>query len=355
MNSIENKFDHLIEKVDPHTVQLLSRIDDMKGEFRSELSTAQHATLHLKKSILITSTGASTRIEGSQLSDEEIEDIMHNISSSQKNERDVQEVQGYLKTLGTIFENFNAIPFSESSLLSLHKEMLQYSTKDEPYRGKYKREENTIGIAEKDGTIKKIILKTTPPYLTQKEVQELISWAHSAIEEKRFHPLLAIATVIVIFLHIHPFQDGNGRISRILTNLLLLRSGYHFTTYASHEEMIEKRRSEYYLALQTSQKTLKTKKESIAPWIHFFLSIIEQQGKEALTTLQKEIDSSLSLKQEAVLQYLEKETSQSPLGIARNTGIAISTVRQALTVLRKKGKVIRIGRGRATRYRIKQK
>ena len=182
-------------------------------------------------------------------------------------------------------------------------------------------------------------------------MQELVEWTDDALEKNRFHHLLIIANFIVEFLKIHPFEDGNGRLSRALTNLLLLRSGYQFVQYVSHEQLIERRKDEYYIALRKSQETFMTDHDTISPWLNFFLSVLKEQATKALSYLEEEkVEDTLSLKQFEVWKYLSGVGEAAPGDIAKATGIVPVTVSQALDRLIEIGKVKRIGRGRGTRY-----
>jgi Fic family protein len=348
---ITQKFDYRIKAIAPHIVALLAAIDEVKGQFKAGLRMTPQAITSLKKSVLITSAGASTRIEGAKLSDKQVEKVMRGLAVSKFADRDSQEVQGYLETLQNVFDNYDTLPLRESLILSLHKELLKYSTKDELQRGKYKMKENTVGILGPDGKVARIMFETTKAYLTPKEMQELVEWTAEALQENRFHPLLTIANFIVEFLKIHPFEDGNGRLSRVLTNLFLLRAGYSFVQYVSHEQLIEKRKDEYYIALRKSQETFKTGHETIAPWLNFFLSVIHEQATKALTFLEEEkIEDTLSPKQYKVWTYVSSVGEASPSDIVRATHVVMPTVRQALDRLIELGKIKRIGRGRGTRY-----
>ncbi len=325
------KFDYRIKTPDPHIVALLAAIDEIKGQFRAGLRMTPQAITNLKRSVLITSAGSSTRIEGAKLSDE--------------------EVQGYLETLQNVFDSFEKLPLREGTIQSLHKELLKYSTKDELQRGKYKQKENTVGVLDAQGNVARIMFETTKAYLTPKEMQELVDWTIEAFAENRFHPLLVIANFIVEFLKIHPFEDGNGRLSRVLTNLLLLRSGYSFVQYVSHEQLVEKRKDEYYVALRKSQETFNTEKDTIAPWLNFFLAVIQEQANKALTHLEEEkVEDTLSPKQYEVWKHISSVGEASPGEIVKATGVGMPTVRQALDRLLRLGKVKRIGRGPGTRY-----
>ena len=351
MDDIIKKFDSRITNPEPHIVALLAEIDEVKGQFRAGLRMTPQAVTNLKKSTLITSAGASTRIEGAKLTDEEVEKVMHGLAVSKFADRDTQEVQGYLETLQNVFDSFQTLPLRESVIQSLHNQLLKYSTKDDTHRGGYKKKENTVGVLGPDGNVAKIMFETTKAFLTPKEMQELVDWTAQAFEKNRFHPLLIIANFIVEFLKIHPFEDGNGRISRVLTNLLLLRSGYSFIQYVSHEQIVERRKDEYYLALRKSQETFNTDHDTIAPWLNFFLSVIKEQAVKALTYLEEEkVEDTLSPKQYEVWKCLSTKGEASPSDIIEATGIVRATVRQALDRLVELGKAKRVGRGRGTRY-----
>ena len=351
MEEISRKFDHRIKSPEPHIISFLTAIDEIKGIFRVGLRMTPQAIISLRKSVLVTSAGASTRIEGSKLSDEEVKKIMQGLSLSKFADRDSQEVQGYLEVLQNVFDSFQTLPLRESVIQSLHKELLKYSSKDDLHRGEYKRKENVVGILDESGKVSKIMFETTPAWQTPKEMTELIDWIFAAFEKERFHPLLIIANFIVEFLKIHPFEDGNGRLSRVLTNLLLLRSGYLFAQYTSHEQIVERRKDEYYLALRRSQETFNTQKDTIVQWLNFFLGVVKEQATKSLELVHEAIhDDTLSPKQNEVWKYFIDSPEGSPRQIAETTRILIPTVRKSLERLVELGKIKRIGRGRATRY-----
>ena len=351
MKDITRKFDHRIKNPDPHIVALLAEIDGIRGEFKSGLRMTPQAITNLRKSTLITSAGASTRIEGAKLTDEEVEKIMRGLAVSKFADRDSQEVQGYLETLQNVFDSYQTLPLREGVITSLHNELLKYSNKDDTHRGGYKKKENTVGVLGPDGKVAKIMFETTKAYLTPKEMQELVDWTSDAFEKNRFHQLLIIANFVVEFLKIHPFEDGNGRLSRVLTNLLLLRNGYQFIQYVSHEQIVERRKDEYYIALRKSQETFKTDHDTIAPWLNFFLSVVREQATKALSYLEEEkVEDNLSPKQYEVWKHVSSVGEAAPGEIVKATGIALGTVRQALNSLVELGKVKRVGRGRGTRY-----
>ncbi|MCA9392838.1 MAG: Fic family protein [Candidatus Omnitrophica bacterium] len=306
----------------------------------------------LKRSVLITSTGASTRIEGAKLSDEDIEKLMRGIAIQKFADRDRQEVQGYFELLQNVFDSWKSVRFSEATVKHFHKELLKYVEKDIRHRGEYKKSENKVHMLDDAGQSVGILFDTTPVYLTSKAMQELIEATLGAFETAKYPPLLIIGNFVVEFLLIHPFQDGNGRLSRILTNLLLLQHGYAYIPYVSHEKLIEDHKPDYYLALRKSQKTMHGKKPDITPWLEFFLSAVHTQAKAAIELLSAEsIEKLLSPKQLAVWEYLQTVDEASPAEIAKNADVARPTVNQVLDRLLKLKRIERIGQGRSTRYR----
>src|SRR3989344_6280487 len=256
-----NKFDQRISTIPQSLWSLINQIDHLKGQWIGGAKLNPQALGRLKRSVLVTSAGASTRIEGARLSDEDVERLMRGIKVQKFADRDEQEVRGYYELLENIFTSWKHIPFSESTIKHLHKELLKYVPKDERHRGEYKKTENNVEMFDESRKSIGVIFETTPAYLTPKQMQELIEWTRGVLAEKEKHPLIIIGNFLIEFLAIHPFQDGNGRLSRILTNLLMLQAGYAYTPYVSHEKLIEDNRSEYYVALRRSQKTFSTDRQ----------------------------------------------------------------------------------------------
>jgi len=347
-----NRFNKRITNISQNLWSLVSQIDELKGRFVGGASLNPQILGRLKKSVLVTSTGASTRIEGAKLSDEDVEKLMRGLSMQKFKDRDKQEVRGYYELLENVFGAYNKIPFSESSIQHLHLELLKYVEKDSLHRGSYKKVENQVEMLDDTGASVAVVFATTPAWLTGKEMQELIEWTQHAIAEKKIHTLIIIANFIVEFLKIHPFQDGNGRMSRILTNLLMLQHGYEYVPYVSHEKLIEDNKAEYYVVLRKSQKTFGTDVEDVSPWLEFFLNVSLVQAKEAMALISKEsIEKLLSPKQLLVWQYLLTVQEATPGEISKATRVARPTVSQAIDTLLRLKKVERIGQGRTTRYR----
>ncbi len=345
-------FSKRITNVPEHLWTLINTIDLLRGQWIGGARLNPQALGRLKRSVLVTSTGASTRIEGSKLSDEEVERLMRGLSMQTFADRDQQEVRGYYELLQNMFDAWKHIPFSESTIKHFHRELLKYTDKDELHRGEYKKKENQVHIVDDAGQSIGVLFDTTPAWRTSKEMQELVEWTQTALAEKELHPLLIIGNFLVEFLNIHPFEDGNGRLSRVLTNLLLLRAGYEYMPYVSHEKLVENNKAEYYLALRKSQKTLRSKKEDITLWLEFFFSVLLTQARAAIDLLSHEnIEKLLSPKQLAVWRYLEQTGEAAPKEISVATHVARPTVSQALDVLLRLKKIERVGQGRTTRYR----
>lgn len=347
-----NRFDQRLASIAGEIWSKITQVDELKGQWIAGARLSPQVLSRLKRSVLVTSTGASTRIEGAKLSDEDVEKLMRGIGIQKFTDRDKQEVKGYFELLENVFDSWKSLKFSESAMKHFHKELLKYVEKDKDHRGEYKKRENQVQMINAAGESVGVLFDTTPAYLTPKETQELVEWTQETLTEKKYHPLLIVGNFLVEFLQIHPFQDGNGRLSRVLTNLLLLKEGYLYMPYISHEKLVEDNKPEYYLALRQSQKTFGTVKETITPWLDFFLTIFLKQSKMAVELLSKEnIEKLLSKKQLSVWQYLQEVDEATPGEIAKKAKVARPTVSQALDKLLRLKKVERIGLGRSTRYR----
>ena len=346
------RFNQRLAQIPADIWSKITKIDELKGQWIAGARLSPQVLGRLKRSVLITSTGASTRIEGARLSDEDIEKLMRGIDIQKFADRDKQEAKGYFELLENLFNSWKSLKFSENTIKHLHKELLKYVKKDEIYRGEYKKEENKVHMINAAGKSIGILFDTTPAYLVPKEIQELVDWTQETLIEKKYHPLLIIGNFLVEFLIIHPFQDGNGRLSRVLTNLLLLKEGYLYMPYISHEKFVEDNKPDYYMALRKSQKTFRKDHGDITAWLDFFLTIFLKQSQMAVELLSQEnIEKLLSKKQLAVWQYFQEIEETTTGKIIKNTKIARPTVKQTLNKLLSLKKIERIGLGRSTRYR----
>ena len=346
----------LKSEVAEQVFSLIAGIDAVKNSWKIAGRLLPAQTLErLTHSVIVTSTGASNRIEGNRLTDAEVEALYKNNRIRQFKTRDEQEVAGYLEMLQLIFENYREIPVRESAILQLHRDMLRHSDKDEGHRGRYKFGPNRVEAKDPSGKVVGIIFDPTPPHLTPKEVQESVAWYQEARDRNFKHPLLLTANFIFEFLAIHPFQDGNGRTSRLLTNLMLLRDGYEFASIVSHEHLIEAKKADYYLALKRAQSSWKSPQEDISAWLVYFLSILRQQAQEALEVLEGDnVDYLLSEKQLALWRWvseLPEKTFSRKLAIEA-LGFPPRTVESIIKKLVDLKKLTRLGEGRSTRYRV---
>ena len=334
---------------------ILSEIDAVKTAFRLTGKLLPQTISRLTQSVIITSTGASNRIEGNRLSDEEVEALYRNLHIRRFKTRDEQEVGGYLEILERVLDSYADMPLSESLILQLHRDMLQYSEKDERQRGAYKFGPNRVEAKDPDGNVVGVIFDPTPPHLTPKEVQELVAWYQWEKKKKFKHPLIRIGNFIFEYLAIHPFQDGNGRTSRLLTNLLLLQQGYAFAALVSHEKLIEARKADYYLALNKAQSSWKTDKEDVYSWLSYFLSIVQAQADSALALVEEDtVEGLLSEKQLAFWRWAQ--TRNEPTFGRKDAIEALEFPPRTVEAIIKKlvdlKRLERIGQGRGTRYRV---
>lgn len=348
---MKEQFYQRLKDLPPEIWSKTALIDELKGRWVSGATLNPQVLGRLKRSVLITSTGASTRIEGSSLSDEDIEKLMRGLSVQKFVNRDGQEVKGYYELLSNVFDSWDRLSLSESTIKHFHKELLKYVDKDKLHRGEYKKSENKVHMIDAAGKSVGILFDTTPAYLTPKQMLELVEVTKKAFEEKRYHPLIIIGNFLVEFLLIHPFQDGNGRLSRVLTNLLLLKSGYAHVPYVSHEKLIEDNKADYYIALRKGQKTMRGRKPDISKWLEFFLTVVYKQAEMAIQLLSKEsVEKLLSPKQVVVWEFLQGVEFVTVGEISTKTKVARPTVKQVLSKLLALKKIERIGLGRTTRY-----
>lgn len=275
-------------KITPEILNIIAAIDEFKGTWKALGNLAPDQLISLRKVATIESIGSSTRIEGSRLSDQQIQVLLSNLQIQKFENRDEQEVAGYAEVMNTVFENYSDIPLTENYIRQLHKELLKYSDKDYHHRGEYKKHSNQVEAFDTDGKSIGIIFVTATPFDTPYRMQHLVEWTNQVLENKSLHPILVTAVFIVEFLAIHPFQDGNGRLSRILTTYLLLSAGYTYVPYSSLEAIIEHSKDGYYLALRQTQGTLEQKAPDWQPWVLFFLKALLNQKQRLETKLRRE-------------------------------------------------------------------
>jgi len=287
------------------------------------------------------------------MSDEEVARLLRGLHSKPPKNRDEQEVAGYADLLGRIFDNYQTFKLTEGQILQFHDILLQFSDKDRIHKGKYKSTDNVVVAKDPQGK-EFVLFHPTPPYLVKKEMDDALFWINQKLEEKEMHPLLTIANFIFEFLAIHPFNDGNGRLSRALTNLALLQSGYVYIPYISLEEIIEERKADYYLALRETQKHHKSEHENINAWVLFLLdTLLEQTNRARRLITGERPEQLLSEKQITVHQLFATGDTLSVKDVYERLGQTMPqpTVKQALSRLLALKLIERMGAGRSTRYR----
>ena len=341
---------HIVEEI----YALLAEIDGVKNSWQLTGQLLPQTIERLTQSVIVTSTGASNRIEGNRLTDQQVATLYQKLHIKSFKTRDEQEIAGYLQCLEVVFNHYNTITISESTILQLHHDMLVYSEKDTRHKGHYKFGSNRVEAKDHSGNVVGVIFDPTPPYLVQKEMHELIDWYHWACDNQIKHPLIIIANFIFEYLAIHPFQDGNGRTSRLIANLMLLQHGYQFTHIASHEQLIENRKADYYLALNQTQKSWKTANKDITPWLLFFLQIVHAQSRHALDIITSDnIDHLLSDRQLTLWQWVTQLDSEfSRKDAIKASGFPPRTVESIIKKLVELKCLERLGQGKATRYRV---
>lgn len=265
--------------ITPEILGMISRIDEFKGSWRALGTLAPERLKALRHVATIESIGSSTRIEGSKLTNSQVEALLAKLEIQSFETRDEQEVAGYANVMELLFSSWESIPFNENHITQLHRDLLAHSTKDERHRGKYKTHSNTVAAFDAEGKQVAVVFETATPFDTPRLMQELVEWVRYMRSTESLHPLLIVAVFVVVFLEIHPFQDGNGRLSRVLTTLLLLQAGYAYVPYSSLESVIEQNKQAYYVALRQTQGTIRTEEPNWQSWITFFLSSLCSQIK----------------------------------------------------------------------------
>ena len=338
--------------ITPELLNLLSEVDEFKGAWRALGTLAPERLNALRHVATIESIGSSTRIEGSKLTDREVEKLLSKIEIKNFDSRDEQEVAGYAETMETIFHSFDDIPITENHLKQLHRDLLRYSQKDERHRGEYKKLPNNVVAFDADGKMVGVVFETATPFDTPRRMTELVAWLKDARELGRLHPLLIVAVFIVTFLEIHPFQDGNGRLSRILTTLLLLQAGYIYVPYSSLESVIEQSKDNYYLALRQTQQSIHTETPNWQPWLLFFMRALQQQKRRLAAKVEREKGSLALLPQLAVkvLDYVRDHGRVTTRDMVREFGASPNTLKTTFSSLVKKGLLVRHGGGRSIWY-----
>ena len=342
-------------QITPEVLNLIARIDEFKGAWRALGTLAPDRLSALRRVATIESIGSSTRIEGSKLSDREVEKLLSNLAIQSFETRDEQEVAGYAELMDLVFSAWRDIPFNENHIKQLHQILLRHSEKDSRHRGQYKTHSNSVAAFDENGVQIGIVFETASPFDTPRLMAELVAWVNGERDKAALHPLLIIAIFVVVFLEIHPFQDGNGRLSRVLTTFLLIQAGYAYVPYSSLESVIELKKEAYDLALRQTQGSIRTDAPNWQPWLVFFLRSLAEQVRR----LEKKVEREkivLAALPELSLQIVEfaREHGRVTIGDAiKLTGVSRNTLKQHFRNLVEHGHLNQQGSGRGVWYELK--
>jgi len=336
-------------------LSLVAAIDEFKGAWRALGALAPDRLSALQRIATIESIGSSTRIEGSKLTDKEVENLLSNLEIKDFQSRDEQEVAGYATVMETIFNNWQVIPVTENHIKQLHRDLLRYSSKDERHRGEYKTLSNNVEAFDNEGNSLGIVFETATPFDTPLQMRKLIDWIDKEYVTNSIHPLFAIGIFVVMFLAIHPFQDGNGRLSRVVTTLLLLRAGYVYVPYCAMESIVEQNKESYYLALRRTQGTIKTDQPNWQPWIIFFLRTLQKQKSRLQIKLDREkiLVAALPKISLQIIDIAKQHGSVTVSEASSVIGVSRNTIKDHLKAMVKQGYLNLNGAGRGSWYSIK--
>jgi len=342
-------------QITPEILVLIAKIDEFKGAWRALGTLAPDRLSALRRVATIESIGSSTRIEGSKLSDREVEQLITDLEIKSFTTRDGQEVAGYSEVKDLVFASWQDIIFTENHIKQMHQTLLRYSEKDTRHRGDYKAHSDSVVALYEKGDQVGVIFETASPFDTPQLMTELVSWVQQERKSEHLHPLLIISLAIVVFLEIHPFQDGNGRTSRVLTTLLLLQAGYDYVPYSSLESVIEQNKEAYYLALRQTQGTIRTDKPDWQPWITYFLrSLAKQVGQLEKKVENEKLVLAALPKLSLIIINFTREHGRITMGEAiRLTDTSRNTLKQHFRSLVERGHLNKQGGGRGVWYELR--
>ncbi len=339
-------------KITPEILSLIAELDEFKGAWRALGALAPERLAALRRVATIESIGSSTRIEGSRLSDQETAQLLNNIAGKRFDSRDEREVAGYADVMEMVYSRAGAIDLTENNIRQMHRDLLAYSGEDEHLLGSYKTKPNHISAIDAEGNDIGVVFKTASLFDTPRLMIELVWWTRNALRQKMLHPLLVIAVFIAVFLEIHPFQDGNGRLSRILTTMLLLQEGYAYVPYSSLESVIEQSKESYYLALRNTQGTIRTKQPDWQTWVLYFLRTLQKQKQRLATKIEREhiLVSRLPELSANILDLATEHGRMTISQIVELTGANRNTVKKHLQSLVANQQLAQHGKGKGTWY-----
>jgi Fic family protein len=341
-------------RISPELLNLVAEIDEFKGTWNALEGLAPERLSSLRHVATIESVGSSTRIEGGRLSDREVERLLSNLRIQHLASRDEQEVIGYAQAMNLVFDSWHEITLTENNIRQLHRELLAHSEKDDWHRGRYKSSSNNLVAFDENGRQVGVVFETASPFHTPRLMGELVSWFNLEMESRRLHPLLLIGILVVVFLEIHPFQDGNGRLSRILTTLLLLQSGYAYVPYSSLESVIEHSKDRYYLSLRQTQVTIRTDAPDWLPWLTFFMRAMQQQVARLRVKIENErlLASTLPDLSRQIMDQVHNHGQVTIGEMIATTGASRNTLKEHFRSLVEHRQLVLHGAGRGSWYSL---
>lgn len=338
-----NKWQQLLT---PEIVTMLSQIHEFKGEQNLFIEAQSDTLTQLVEIAKIQSTEASNKIEGIFTSDERLKKLVTNKTTPRS--RNEQEIAGYRDVLSTIHDSYEFIPVRPSIILQLHRDLYKFSGKS--IGGAYKNADNVIAEEDNEGN-RFVRFQPIPAWETPKSIEALCDAFDDAIARNEADPLLIIPMFILDFLCIHPFNDGNGRMSRLLTLLLLYRAGYIVGKYISIEKVIETTKDTYYETLQSSSQGWHEEENDYAHFVRYMLGVILSAYRDFSSRVRVLTTSGMSKPdriREIIKNTLGKITKTEIM--QKCPDISQVTVQRTLNDLIKNGDIIKIGGGRYTSY-----
>jgi len=341
--------------ITPEILKLIADIDEFKGRWTVIETLAPEKLTSLRRIATIESVGSSTRIEGSKLSDVEVEKLLSGLQTKSFASRDEEEVAGYADAMDMIFEGYEVITATENHIKQLHGVLLKYSSKDQDHRGEYKKITNHVEAFGPDGKSLGVVFETATTFETPGWMKEIVDWFNQSVQEESHHPLILIGIFIVVFLAIHPFKDGNGRLSRALTTLLLLRAGYSYVPYSSMEGVIEQNKDSYYLALRRTQQTIRKEEQNWEAWLVFFLKTMVKQKDNLAAKVKQEqaLRAALPALSRQILELAKTRGEITVKEVEDSTGANRNTIKVHMKRLAEQLYLVQVGKGRGARYTIK--
>lgn len=351
----------LIPEISPEMLRLIAEIEEFRGRWGGlKLRTHSSESLEqMRRIATISSIGASTRIAGSTLSDQEVATLLADPERrplSNQDEAAVADVAGYADAMSLVLDSWDSLTVSEEHLRQLHAVLLQHSPTGEAYqlRGEYKRIPNHVAVVDESGEPTGSILETSSPAETPRKMERLLGWHADAERSGELHPLLVTGMFIAWFLAIHPFEEGNGRLSRILTTLLLLRAGYAHVTYASLEQIFEGTMASHDAALRKTQQTLNSPLPDWGAWLLFFLRSLVRQKDQLMARMEsrEKVLPELTELGSRLIRILGDVPALSVAAAVQATGANRNTVKATLRNLAERELLVARGKGRGSHYTL---